>query len=505
MTKLHRKFGKGKKTSSVISLYFSFSDSCSRKPEILAYGNGIQGDIAAVKRLISARNIFLDKGTNSKSYTVFIDDYDSLGISVMDLMSRNETKLHMRNNNISLANAVRKILYDNNFEVAVKPVKTLSNTSYGNSTVLRVKNVNSDFSSDYRNATGISDKPVVLSRGIHSNLFSWQDFARELTGEGFDAWLIEMVGGPYTDDTSTNGCGSNCPNYTFADLKDFYWPASIAGIQKYSGKNKLDYVGFSLGCSAALESLEAHQTGKNNSGYYFDYNTGQYLYTNLSPYPVDTFVGIGCPGNFTKLASLIWLLKESEDSFGIIQDLKDQGKQHVTMANLVVELGKNIDKLTASPPSYFPYTKPKELLWYLVGQGASSLPDKMSIEIYSEFQSWINDPNEPKVGQNVNLNNTLFIQGKLDKVLKVIPHPLGQGTDGIVANADISEACGNINSSNKYYVSFSNVMHIGPKKIVNTLPEYEPVLSIIKGFLKNKELSSNGNYVSNSKNDCNLI
>ncbi|MBI2140888.1 hypothetical protein HYU16_00540 [Candidatus Woesearchaeota archaeon] len=487
-----------------------FVNSYSGKPEILAYGNKIQGDVAAVKRLINARNIFLNKGAYSKYFTVYVDDYDTLGISVMDLMTRNETKLHMRNNNITLANDVRKILFDNNFEVAVKPVKTLSSTSYGNSTILRVKNVNSDFSANYRNATGISDKPVVLSRGIHSNLFSWQDFARELTGEGFDAWLIEMVGGPYTDDTSADGCGSNCPNYTFNDLRDFYWPASIAGIQKYSGKNKIDYVGFSLGCSAALESLEAHQTGKNNTGYYFDYDTGQYKFTNLSPYPVDTFVGIGCPGNFTKLASLTWLLKESESSFGIIQDLKDQGKKHVTMANLVVELGKNVDKLTASPPSYFPFTKPKELLLYLAGQGADSLGPKMSIHVYEEFLSWINDPNKPKLGHNVVLNNTLLIQGKLDTILIPLqypfylkaPHPLGQNTDGIVANADIAEACSNINSSNKWYASFDNRYHTF---IPPVLPDDRVVKNLIKSFLKSQTVSENGLFGTNGKNNCNMI
>lgn len=123
-----------------------------------------------------ANTMYSDFNDSLNVYTSIIDDYDTLGISVMDLLSRNETRLHMRNNNITLANDIRKILYDNNFEVAVKPVKTLSTTSYGNSTILRVKNVNSDFSAGYRNATGISDEPVVLSRGIHSNLFSWQDF-----------------------------------------------------------------------------------------------------------------------------------------------------------------------------------------------------------------------------------------------------------------------------------------------------------------------------------------
>lgn len=485
----------------------SFENPYSGKPEVIAYGNGIEGDIAAVKRMINARNIFLNKDTDS--YTSYIDDYDTLGISVYDQMHTPEATTHHNKNDEQLKDNIKKILYDNNFEVAVRPVVTRETTSYGSNTTLRVKNVNSDFSSDYKNATGISNVPVVISRGIHSNLLSWQDFGKELASNGQEVWLIEMVGGPYTDDTSTEGCGSNCPNYTFADLKDYYWPALIAGVQEYSGKNKIDYIGFSLGCSAALESLKSHQNGENNIGYYFDYNTGKYLFSDLSASPVDTFIGIGCPGNFTKLASLIWLLKESESSFDIIQDLKDQGKQHITMANLVVELGKNIDKLTVSPPSYFPYTEPKELLWYLAGLGADSIGPKMSVNIYDEFLGWINDPNKPNLGQNVNLNNTLLIQGKLDQWLNLYPyphfeqHPLGQGTDAIVANADIAEACSNINSSNKWYASFDNKYHafIGPA----LLPTHQDVKDLIITFLITKNVPPGDSYKSNVVNNCNQI
>lgn len=160
--------------------YFENQYSSSGKPFVLAYGNGVEGDIAAVKRLINARSIFLDKGAYSRYYTSYIDDYDVLGVSVMDLMHNNESQAYFRQNSSGFRDkVVRRILYDNNFEVAVKPVKTLNTTSYGNSTILRVKNVNSDFSQGYMDAVGISDKPVVLSRGIHSNLFSWQDLVKE--------------------------------------------------------------------------------------------------------------------------------------------------------------------------------------------------------------------------------------------------------------------------------------------------------------------------------------
>ncbi|MBI2549641.1 hypothetical protein HYV83_00480 [Candidatus Woesearchaeota archaeon] len=315
-----------------------FVNSYSGKPEILVYGNQIQGDIAAVKRLISARSIFLDKGTSSKSYTVFIDDYDSLGISVMDLMSRNETKKHMKNNNITLANDVRKILYDNNFEVAVKPVKTLSTTSYGNSSILRVKNVNTDFSVSYKDAVGISNFPVVFSGGLFSHLTAWEGngkgLAKQMAGEGWDVWEIEMTGGPDTDCSVSDV--DTCPNYAYSDLTTYFWPALIAGIQKYSGKGQVDYVGHSNGCLAALSALNNYSlSGKNNTGYYFNYNTGQYLFVNLSSNPVRKFVGVACPSvlddstAYTTLARLN--SKFGSGTAGDVAMNKLAGKKHVTM------------------------------------------------------------------------------------------------------------------------------------------------------------------------------
>ncbi len=177
--------------SRLVNSCSDFVNAYPVKPEVLAYGNGVEGDVAAVKRMVNVRSIFLDKGAYSRYYTSYVDDYDTLGVSVMDLMHNNESQTYFRKNSSGFSNVVRKILYDNNFEVAVKPIKTLSTTSYGNSTILRVKNVNSDFSSDYKDAFGISDKPVVLSRGIHSNLFSWQDFVK-LNYEKKGKWALNL-------------------------------------------------------------------------------------------------------------------------------------------------------------------------------------------------------------------------------------------------------------------------------------------------------------------------
>ena len=137
---------------------------------------------------------------------------------------------------------------------------------------------------------------IAKINGSNITLLTLEDFAKDIATDpknARDSWLIEMVGGPTIDEN----CDTyNCPSYTFSDLKTYYWHTLIAGVEKYSNQNKLDYVGFSNGCRVALDSLKNWSSGKNNAGYYFDSVTGQYILTDLASNPVDTFVGLGCPG-----------------------------------------------------------------------------------------------------------------------------------------------------------------------------------------------------------------
>lgn len=138
-------------------------------------------------------------------------------------------------------------------------------------------------------AYGISETPVVLSRGIFSEISAMQEFGLELVEEGHDSWLIEMVGGP------TLEC-DDCPNYKYEDLVHNYWPTSIAAIQKLSDSNKINYIGHSNGCRAALSSLnEYSQNEKSEAGHIFNFVTRQWEEISLSSEPVDKFFGIGCP------------------------------------------------------------------------------------------------------------------------------------------------------------------------------------------------------------------
>lgn len=246
--------------------------SNSSKKIVFIYGNRIEGDIAALKEFISARSVFfsfLDSIHEPRvnKNLVIVDDYDINAIGVFDLMHNNESASYFGakdTNADKFAEIVTDILNDNNFEISIKTVKTVNDN-----TTLRLKHANTGYSRDFQDAAVGNPQPVVLSHGIHSDLFTWNDFAEKLAKNGRDAWLIEMYGGPTTE------CDT-CPVYTFNDLRSYYWPALVAGVQHYSGQNNLAYVGYDLGCTVALESLENYSSGANSIGYYFDTVTGDY-------------------------------------------------------------------------------------------------------------------------------------------------------------------------------------------------------------------------------------
>ena len=63
-----------------------------------------------------------------------------------------------------------------------------------------------------------------------------------------------------------------------------------------------------------LSSLEKYQsTGKNNAGYVFNQQTGLYELKDLTVTPVDTFVGVGCPGAFERSSPLITAMNDLEE------------------------------------------------------------------------------------------------------------------------------------------------------------------------------------------------
>ena len=147
-------------------------------------------------------------------------------------------------------------------------------------------------------------------------------------------WLIEITGGPDEE--------LNTP-YTYEDLEDYYYPVLISGVQTYSGKDNINYVGHSNGCRVALTSLSKYYNGKTNSGYYFDYNTGQWMMMNLTANPVDKFFGIACP---TTLNELEWSSEKMRKIEGnglsagrnAINELRNIGDTNINQKDFLIKI-----------------------------------------------------------------------------------------------------------------------------------------------------------------------
>lgn len=416
---------------------------------IFVVGKDIDGLLAAVKRLISARELFFSNLNKDK--VSVIEDTDVLGISVADLL-RNPSNFpyYEKRGTIMFANVVERVLKDNNFEIDIKTVK-----SYNDNTTLRLKNINTDFSNDFKDAVIGNIKPVVLARGLWSNLFEWEDFGKELAFDednARDTWLIEITGGPGQD------CAT-CPNYEYEDLTDYYWPALITGVQNYSKQKSLDYVGFSNGCRVALDSLKNWSSnGKINAGYVFDSVTGNYLPADLSSSPVDTFVGVGCPGAFNGSTVFGDVMKE----FGqeAIQNFNSIGKSHISLK----EVSEEICKASTG-----------EDKWKCIFKRFLSGENLISLHLLNEYFNFINSTGDTQPGNGLSLNKFTIIYG--DSAGDISPY-----NDWVVTGNDAISIGNNIQSNNKILCKVY--------KDHGGLPDTSKTKNIIKKSINNESLSA---------------
>ena len=244
---------------------------------------------------------------------------------------------------------------------------------------------------------------------------------KQLTEEGRDAWEIELTGGPGQD------CPT-CPNYNYSDLVDYYWPALISGVEYYSGQNTLQYVGHSNACRVALSSLEKYQaSGKNNAGYVFNQQTGLYELKDLAVNPVETFVGVACPGTFVGDSKFIELVQANGQN--LINYLSSNGKTHLTM--------KEVGQQLKAPLTIF-----------------FNSPAMISKNLMQFYLDRVNDVQDAQPG-NVTINKILLVGGTFS-LLELLSHD--NDDDGIVTIDDISGINQKIISPNKNMILF-NISH----------------------------------------------
>ncbi|MBI2134603.1 alpha/beta hydrolase [Candidatus Woesearchaeota archaeon] len=343
---------------------------------ILIYGNNIDGTIAAVKEFIAKEADFINTG-NENSF--FIDDENLNAVKIFDFLHNTGNENNYLADNDAFRNIVRNALRD---EMFVQKDYTVNSASGVNLRLRNLKPNASEMYISYLNSTGIPvELPVVLAHGLFSNLSTWQGLASEISNTGRDTWLIEITGGPGQD------C-EDCVDYSFYNLTDDYVPALLNGVLTFTGKDNLQYVGFSNGCRAALDSLERNK---------FDSNK------------VETFVAVGCPGSF-----------EGESALGSIIASKDG-----EISKKLESINKhNTFETTAVAGLFNREFIPKEA------------SNKISLNLWKFYEKIINSSFDNQPG-NINIQNFVIIQGSALT-----------SNDGIVTIKDEQKIFQNVNHSN---------------------------------------------------------
>ncbi|MEK6943670.1 MAG: hypothetical protein AABX00_06415 [Nanoarchaeota archaeon] len=386
---------------------------------IYVFGNDIDGDIAALRKLVANQQFYFSKSAANKVDYIGEESLD--GIFVFDYLHTDENQPKYRKNDNNFATVVLNVL---NSDVSTLSIKRVLTTN--DNTSLRLKHINAELSPKFQQFS--NPQPVVLAAGLHNNLFTWEDFGLELskgirTKNIRDTWLIEITGGPNTE------C-KTCPNYDFNDLITYYFPALLAGVQKYSNKTNLTYVGFSNGCRTALSSLELYQNaGKTNAGYY---NSGtDWLDMNLSANPIGTFVAVGCPGAF-----------EGDSPF------KTYFSKYYNQIHSVL-LKDNLTHVDADRLG-------KYLLSYCLLNGDSSACTtaaekysgdyNISLNLAKQYGDWMAYSNDSQPGLGLSFNNFEMVYGKLPPIIDFFAPG---SSDGVVTVDDSNSIYYVINSNNK--------------------------------------------------------
>ena len=358
---------------------FIASYETSNQTFIFLNGEQIDGILAAVK------SFNYDELSNNKNIWIGKDNINAL--SVFDYLHHPDNIASYNKNSSNFTAIVDNALNGGMSAVEdgnIKKVKTNDGVE------LRLMHIAPKYTATFKDYlrfvvyeqfpnTSYTSMPVVFGRGLWSNLTSnWLDFGRELSSEGRDVWFIEITGGPGQD------C-ANCTDYTFDDLTDSYWPTLIAGVQAYTGQDKIQYVGHSNGCRTALSSLEKwNNIGRLNVGYYW--KDGGWTPISMSPNVTETFVGIGCPGAFEGFSPGQFAIQNTETD-SLFQRLEAINKHHITLNDAI--------------------------LYKLVKNGYFMSKDNpfISLNLLKNYTNWIKSDNDVQPGKNLFFDESAIIAG----------------------------------------------------------------------------------------------
>lgn len=274
----------------------------------------------------------------------------------------------------------------------------------------------------FKEVLGVSKTPVVMVGGIYSDITAFEDFGLDLIEEGFDVWLIEITGGPYSE--------NNVP-YTYQDLEDYYVPALLGGVQYYSGETQVNYIGHSNGCRSALTSLSKYYQGLNDIGYAFDYATGNWISVDLGSYPVDKFFGIACPTTLNEETSVSYYQRKITLSNNYLGDW-------------AIEKLSNENKVNIYQDEYVS----------LVSPFSGSKDNKISLNLQDFYNDLAIDKTSSFNGNQSVANKYLFFAGT-DEIFIPIPHFNwnNNNDDGVVPIKDLELLNNSFLNSELYFIN----------------------------------------------------
>ncbi len=395
------------------------------KKEIYIEANEVDGFIAASKAFIEKQDSFTGPGN-----VIFLDEKNEDAIAVYDYLHTPVNLPYYKEDSDEFREIVRRALKGEMYE------EEQINTT-ANDVTLRLLHLKPGFSTmfiDYKDEVKL---PVVLARGLWSDLYTWKDFGEELSSnEGRDTWLIEITGGPGQE------CDS-CPNYSFDDLTDSYVPALLDKVLSETGKSELQYVGFSNGCRATLSSLEKG---------------------SFEPSKVDTFVGVGCPGAFEKYFFQNGISPFAEAVKETGEELKENLKSYTHLT--AEEVGKEMLSLCTS---------------YECLEAAKSFNgnNKISYNLSERYFGWILDGTDTQPGI-ITLDNFKLIYGTMPFIINLI----GSGSsDGVVSVKDSEAIYDNINTINSKEIKRIRSVKHTSDNMEESLPDSKVTKDEIKKYL----------------------
>ena len=188
----------------------------------------------------------------------------------------------------------------------------------------------------------------------------------------------------------------------------------------------MKYGGHSNGCRAALDSLSSWgSAGKTNLGKTI-YN-GSEVNIDMSSNPVDSFVGVGCPGNFSELS---YFAKQVDESGEIaIQRLREDGNLHPTFGQVAHELESASGEVA--------------------GLARFFKNPRLSLNLFEQYYNWISSNTDSQPGKDMSFEYFTIIKGRFISE-----------NDLIVPIKDEEAIFDNIQSTNKNNITV-NIEHVG--------------------------------------------